>query len=51
MVADVPVSNELTIYYSLFDVYWVKAFVMEASMSISRCCVYASVYIGAAKRY
>ena len=29
------VPNELRIYYSLFDAYWVKAFVMEVSMSIS----------------
>ena len=49
--ADALVPNELRIYYVLFDVYWVKTFVMEASMSISGFCIYASVYIGAVKRY
>ena len=33
--ADELVPNELRIYYALFDVYWVKAFVIEVSMYIS----------------
>ena len=33
--ADALVPNELRICYSLFDVYWTKAFVMEVSMSIN----------------
>ena len=49
--ADALVPNELRIYYALFDVHWVKAFLMEVSMSISGFCVYASVYIGAVKQY
>ena len=49
--SDALVPNELRIYYALFDVYWMKTFVMEASMSISRFCIYASVYIGSVKRY
>ena len=32
---DALVPNELRIYYALFYVYWVKAVVMEVSMSIS----------------
>ena len=49
--ADALVPNELRIYYALVGVYWVRAFVVEVSMSISGFCIYASVYIGAAKRY
>ena len=49
--ADALVPNELRIYYALFYVYWVKTFVMEISISISGFCIYASVYIGAVKRY
>ena len=49
--ADALVPNELRIYYALFYVYLVKTFVMEVCMSISGFCIYASVYIGAAKRY
>ena len=49
--ADALVPIELRIYYSLFYVYWVKAFVIEVSMSISGFCIYASVCIGAVKRY
>ena len=45
------VPNALKIYYVLFYVYWVKALIMEVSMSISGLCTYASVYIGAVKRY
>ena len=48
--ANALVPNELRIYYALFDVYWVKTFVMELSISISGFCMYASVYIGAVKR-
>ena len=48
--ADALVPNELRIYYCLLYVYWVKAFVMEVSMSISGNCIYASVYIGTVKR-
>ena len=33
--ADALVPNELRIYYALFYVYLVKAFVMEVSMSIN----------------
>ena len=47
--ADARVPNELRIYYTLLDVNWVKAFVMEVYMSISGFCIYASVYIGAVK--
>ena len=36
------VPNELRIYYALFDVYWVRTFVVEVSMSISGFCIYAS---------
>ena len=32
--ADALVPDELRIYHALFDVHWVKAFVMEVSMSI-----------------
>ena len=40
------------LYYTiLFDAYWVKAIVMEVSMSISGFCIYDSLYIGAVKRY
>ena len=49
--ADALVPNELRIYYTLFYMCWVKTFVMEVSMSISGLCIYASVYIGAVKRY
>ena len=49
--ADALAPNELRIYYTLYYVYWTKAFVMEVSMSISGVCLYASVYIGAVKRY
>ena len=49
--ADAFVPNELRIYYTLFYVHWVKAFVMEVSMSISGFCIYAGVYIGGIKRY
>ena len=49
--ANALVRNELRIYYTLFIVYWVKCFLMEVSMSISEFCTYASVYIGAVKRY
>ena len=49
--ADALVPNELRIFYAPFYVYWVKTFVMEASMSISGFYIYASVYIGAVKRY
>ena len=45
------VPNELRIYYALFDVYWANAFVVEVSMSISGFGIYASVHIGAVKRY
>ena len=48
---DALVPNELRIYYAPFNVYWVKTFVLEVSMSISGFCIYASVYIGAIKRY
>ena len=48
---DAIVPSELRIYYTLFDVYLVRAFMMEVSMSISGFCIYASVYIGAVKRY
>ena len=48
--ADAPVPNGLKMYYSLFDVHLMKTFVIGVSMSISRFCVYASVYIGAVKR-
>ena len=51
VVSDALVANELSIHYALFDVFWVKAFVMEVSMYISGLCVYASVYFGAVKRY
>ena len=37
------VLNEWRICYALFDVYWVKAFVMEVFMYISGFCIYASV--------
>ena len=50
VLADALVPNELRIYYTPFDVYWVKAFVLEVSMSISGFCIYASVHIGAVKR-
>ena len=43
------VPDEFRIYYALFDVYIVKAFVFEVSMSISGFCLYASVYIGAVR--
>ena len=49
--ADALLPNELRIYYALFDVYCVKDFVMEVSMSISGFFVHASVNIGAVKRY
>ena len=49
--ADALVRSELRTYYALFNVYWVKTFVLEVSMSISGFCIYASVYIGAIKRY
>ena len=48
---DALVPNELRIYYALFDVYCLKTFVIEVSMSISGFCIYASVHIGADKRY
>ena len=48
---DALVPNELRTYYTPFDVYWVKTLVMEVSMSISGFCIYASVHIGAVKRY
>ena len=32
--ADVPVPNELRIYYTLFYVYWAKTTVLEVSMYI-----------------
>ena len=51
VVADALVPNELRICYTLSDVHWVKAFVMEVFMSISGFCIYTSVYIGAVKRY
>ena len=49
--ADALVPNELRTYYTLFEVYCVKTFVMEVSMSISGFCIYASVYICAIKQY
>ena len=49
--ADALVPNELRIYYALLDVCWVTAIVLEVSMSINGFCIYASVYIGAVKRY
>ena len=49
--ANALVPNELGIYYTLFDAHLVKTFVMEVSMSISRFCIYASVYIGAVERH
>ena len=49
--ANALVPNELSTYYALFYVYWVKTFVLEVSLSISEFCKYASVYIGAIKRY
>ena len=49
--ADALVPYELRICYAILYVYLVKTFVMEASMSISGFCIYASVYIGAVKRY
>ena len=51
VLANALVPNELRIYYTPFDVYLVKTFVLEVSMSISGFCIYASVYIGAVKRY
>ena len=42
---------QLRIYYALFDVYWVKTFVMEVSTFISGFCIYASACIGAVKLY
>ena len=33
--ADALAPNELRIYYALFYVYWVKAFVVQVSMCIS----------------
>ena len=49
--ADALVPKELRIYNTLLCVYWVKAFVMEVSMSIKGVCMHAIVYIGAVKRY
>ena len=48
---DVLVPNELRIYCTLFYMYWVKAFAMDVSMSISGFCICASLYIGAVMRY
>ena len=45
------VPKELRTYYALFDVHWVKTFVVEVSTSISGFCIYASVHIGAVERY
>ena len=49
--ADAHVPNELRIYYALLYVLWVKAFVLDVSMSISGFCIYASAYICVVKRY
>ena len=49
--ANALVPNEFRIYYALFDVHWVKTYVMEVSISISGFCIYVSVYIGAVERY
>ena len=37
--ANALVPNELRTYHTLFDVHWVKAYVMEVSMSISGFCI------------
>ena len=47
--ADALVPDELRTYYTLYDVHWMKASVMEASMSITGICIHASVYIVAVK--
>ena len=39
--AESLVLDELRKYYSLVYVYWVKVFIMEVSMSIGGCCIYA----------
>ena len=43
--ADALVPDELRLCYALFDMCWVKAFVMEVSSSISGLCIYTSVYV------
>ena len=40
--ANALVPNKLRIYYTLFDVHWVKTSVMEVSMSISGFCMLAA---------